>query len=251
MHSRHLYVYGIVRAGHPLPPGRRGVGAPPGRLRAVRRGSLAAVVSPSPERLLARRRDLLAHQDTLLALADHGPVLPMRFGMVAPDEQAVTRRLAEDADGHLAALERLTGRVEFNLKAFPVEDSLADLVREDPTVRRLRERARRRPGYEASLRLGEAIATGLGRRAAEAVAETLRRLTPLAESTAPGPEVKGCVRNVSFLVPVAAQERFAASTARCAGEFRHLADLRLTGPLPCFSFVPSHRDSAADPAGRS
>ena len=250
MRSRHLYVYGIVRADHPLPPGRRGVGAPPGPLRALRHGPLAAVVSPSPERLLARRRDLVAHQDTLLALAEHGPVLPMRFGMVAPDETAVLRQLAEQTEWQLAALERLAGRVEFNLKAFPVEDALAELVREDATVRRLREHARRRPGYEASLRLGEAIATGLGRRAAEAVAEALRRLTPLAESTAPGPDVKGCVRNLSFLVPAAAQERFAALAAGCAGEFRRQAELRVTGPLPCFSFVPARRD-AADPAGRT
>jgi gas vesicle protein GvpL/GvpF len=236
-----VYVYGIVRAGHPLPAGCRGLGDPPTRLRTLRTGELAAVVSEPPDSLLARRRDLLAHQDTLLALSADGPVAPMRFGMVAPDEAAVLGQLAGSLDEHLATLERLDGRLEMNLKVFPVEETLAGLLRADPKLRRLRDAARYRPGYEASVRLGEAVAGALRRRTAGAAAEALRALAPLAEATAAGPDVADCAGNTSFLLPRSQEAGFRAEAARRTAALRDRAELRLTGPLPCFSFVPPAR----------
>lgn len=151
-----LYVYAVVGDGVELPEGAGGVGDPPAALRVIGTGKIAAVVSDAPARLRARRRDLLAHQDLLMDLADSGPVLPMRFGMVAPGEDALLAQLALAETSHLATLKNLDGHVEINVKALPAQDSLADVVAEDAAVRRLRDAARRRPGYEASVRLGEA-----------------------------------------------------------------------------------------------
>ncbi|WP_129842515.1 GvpL/GvpF family gas vesicle protein [Streptomyces sp. RFCAC02] len=233
-----LYVYGIVRPGHPLPDGTRGVGAPPARLRVVRGpGALAAVVSRAPDDLLARRRDLIAHRNVLLALAADGPVVPMRFGVVAPDRATLAERLADGTAGHTGLLDRLDGRLEMNCKVFPVEDALADLLRTDGRLRRLREDARRRPGYETSVRLGEAASDALRRRASGAAARALRALGAYAEATAAGPEVPGCVGNTSFLVPRTAVAAFGSEAARWTEALAGHADLRVTGPLPCFSFV--------------
>ncbi len=244
-----LYVYGIVRADHPLPAGRPGVGTPPARLRSLRAGPLAAVVSRAPERLLARRRDLLAHQRSLLALAADGPVAPMRFGMIAADADAVLGELAGAEAEHLQTLERLDGRCEMNLKVFPREDALADLLSADPRLHRLRAAARRRPGYETSVRLGEAIAKGLHRWAAGAAAEALHALSPLADAVVAGPEVTGCVRNTSFLVRRELLDDFVAEATRRADAARRRAELRLSGPLPCFSFVSAkHPATGAGPA---
>ncbi|TRV81102.1 GvpL/GvpF family gas vesicle protein [Streptomyces sp. 130] len=242
-----VYVYAITRAETPLPDGLGGVGGPPARLRTVRRGRLAAVVSDAPPDLRARRRDLLAHQDLLLRLMDEGPVLPMRFGMVAPGQDAVERQLAAGEDGHVAALERLAGCHEINVKALAAEDALAEVVAEDATVRKLREAARRRPGYETSLRLGEAVAASLARRAAEAGRRVLRELTPRARAVAAGPEVQGCALNVSFLVEREAGDAFLARARRFAADHRGHVELRLAGPLPCYSFVSA--ETRPVPAG--
>ncbi|MGW7573440.1 GvpL/GvpF family gas vesicle protein [Streptomyces sp. NPDC054765] len=232
-----IYVYGIVRAGHPLPADRGGVGDPPGTVESIGEGRLAAVVSQAPPKLRARRRDLMAHQELLLALAEDGPVLPMRFGMVAPDETVVRRQLSDAEERHLAALEDLAGRVEINVKAMPADDSLAALVKGDATIRGLREAVRRRPSYEANMRLGEAVATALSRRAAEAGHEIVHELTPRARAVAAGPEVSGCQVNMSFLVDRRDSDGFAAEAERLA---RHRSDrvaLRVAGPLPCYSFL--------------
>ncbi|MFJ9407158.1 GvpL/GvpF family gas vesicle protein [Streptomyces sp. NPDC101393] len=231
------YVYGIVRAGHRVPPGLRGVGSPPGEVAALVEGRVAAVVSPAPSDLRARRRDLLAHQELLLGLDADGPVLPMRFGMAAADEAAVRRLLADAEEQHLAVLERVDGRVEINVKAMSADDSLAALVKEEPTIRRLREAVRKRPTYEANVRLGEAVATALSRRAAEAGQGIVRDLEPLARTLSPGPEVPGCLVNMSFLVDRGGAAAFTAEAERLAQRHRDRVVLRVAGPLPCYSFL--------------
>lgn len=232
-----VYVYAIIHADRTLPDDVGGVGGPAVTVRTVAHGALAAVVSEAPAQLRARRRDLLAHQELLLRLTDEGPVLPMRFGMVAPDEETVTAQLGRTEAAHLATLEQLAGRVEVNLKVFPARDALASLVAEDGKVRRLREEVRRRPAYDANVRLGEAVAAALDRRATEAARKTLRRLTPMARSVRPGPAVQGCTANVSFLLDRSDSDSFRETVLALADEYREHAELRLAGPLPCYSFV--------------
>lgn len=232
-----VYVYAIIQEGKRLPKKAGGVGSPAAPLRTIRHGQVAAVVSDAPPKLRARRRDLLAHQDLLMRLADDGPVLPMRFGMVAPDEETVRGQLAVGETDHVAALEYLSDAVEVNVKALPAQNGLASLVAEDTRVRRLRDEVRRRPGYEASLRLGEAVSAALENRAAEAGRRVLRELTPMARAVAVGPEVQGCVLNVSFLVNRGDSEAFRSAAERFGSAHRDHVELRCAGPLPCFSFV--------------
>ncbi|MET8112229.1 GvpL/GvpF family gas vesicle protein [Streptomyces prasinus] len=234
-----VYVYAMVRAGTALPKGLGGVGSPPAPVRTIGRGPLRAVVSDAPPGLRARRRDLLAHQELLMRLADGGPVLPMRFGMVAPDEGTVLEQLAAAGSRHAAMLEQLAGRVEINVKALPAQNALAALVAEEKDVRRLREAARRRPGYEASIRLGEAVTTALDRRAVAAGQRLVRDLAPGARAVAAGPAVPGCALNTSFLVDRGDTDAFLSKARAFADAHREQMELRLAGPLPCYSFVPS------------
>lgn len=172
-----------------------------------------------------------------MLLAEGGPVLPMRFGMVAADEETVRGQLAVAQARHIVALDHLDGRVEINVKALPVPDALASVVAGDRNIRRLRAEARRAPGYDANLRLGEAVASALSRRAAEAGQRALRELTPMARAVAAGPDVHGCVLNMSFLLDRSGSDTFTATAQRFAETHRDHVELRLAGPLPCYSFV--------------
>jgi len=234
-----VYVYAITPAGTALPAGVVGVGIPPAVLRPAGEEGVCAVVSDAPPHLRPRRRDLMAHQDVLLRLADRGPVLPMRFGTIAPDEESVRAHLREARAEHLATLKHLDGVVEINLKALPAQDAIAAVVAEEKNVRRLREAVRRRPDYEANVRLGEAVAAALSRRAAEAGKKILHKLTPMARAVAAGPEVHGCALNVSFLVDRRESDTFRATVRRFADAHRTHVELRVAGPLPCYSFVHS------------
>lgn len=235
--TRGVYVYGIVHAGQELPPRAFGVGRPPLPVRLLPVDELAAVVSDVPVDLRARRRDLAAHQELLLAVGAGRPVLPMRFGMVAEDEAAVRHAVGAAARAHRVALDRLGRRVEMNVKAAPVESAVAALVREDADVRRLLAAVRRSPSYDGNVHLGRAVAEGLDRRASEAAREVLPALGAEAVESVRGPEVPGCVLNVSFLVRESRLEAFRAAAARLGEAHRDRVELRLTGPLPCYSFT--------------
>jgi hypothetical protein len=244
-----IYVYGIVHADRSLPQDTTGVGRPAAPVRLLPVGELGAVVSTVPDDLRARRRDLLAHQDLLLELGTHAPVLPMRFGMVAPDARTVERAVREAADAYLIALERLDGHAEMNLKVSPAESGVEQLVVENSGLRRLAEDVRTHPSYEGSLRLGQSIAEGITRRAAEAAGELLARLRQLADGVVPGPEVPGCVLNASFLVPDEARTPFRNAVERFAAGQGQRVVVRMTGPLPCYSFVPQGAGVPASVSG--
>src|SRR4051812_33039261 len=139
-----LYLYGIVPGScpDPLPVPNEGVGGAPVRQFAYRH--LAAVVANLTDELLdspsARqlRRDLAAHADVLACLALQTTVLPSRFGVALPDEDALVREFLEPQyDALVADLRRLDGAVEFRLKAIYDESAVvAEVLRERPDLHR-------------------------------------------------------------------------------------------------------------------
>ncbi|CAL9349568.1 GvpL/GvpF family gas vesicle protein [Streptomyces sp. enrichment culture] len=239
-----LYVYGIAPAGVRTPRSPGVDGAP---VRLLTESGLCAAVSEAPPRLRPRRRDLLAHQAVLDELAAQGPVLPMRFAVLSPRSDTLLAQLRSDA-AHLAEqLDGVRGCVELNVKGTVVPGHFADLVRRDDKLRSLALRTRRRPDYEANVRLGEAIALGVRREARRTAREVVDELAPLAVRTVRGATDDEQVLNVSFLLRSADEARFreaVSARARACGDRLALA---VTGPLPCYSFVDPH---PATPAGR-
>ncbi|WP_217168204.1 GvpL/GvpF family gas vesicle protein [Streptomyces sp. AC512_CC834] len=238
-----LYVYGITPAGVRTPRSPGVDGAP---VRLLTESGLCAAVSAAPPRLRPRRRDLLAHQAVLDELAAQGPLLPMRFAVLSPRTDTLTSQLRTDA-AHLAGqLDGVRGCVEMNVKGTVVPGHFADLVRRDDNLRNLALRTRRRPDYEANVRLGEAIALGVRREARRAAREVIDHLAPLAVRTVQGATDDEQVLSASFLLRSADETRFreavAARARACGGRLA----LGVTGPLPCYSFV----DPRPAPNGR-
>ena len=243
------YVYGITAASHPsLPEGMGGVGDPPRPVRILREGELAAVVSDAPEGLRPQRRELLAHQNVLSEIGAAGCVLPMRFGSVAPDDDAVTGVLAERAEHYGERLRALDGRVEYNVKANHVEEAvLHHVMAGNPEIRALAEANRQAGGgsYDDKIRLGEMVAAAVKDREAEDGAVLERALAPAADAVSVGPESTGWLANVSYLVKRETAEDFLAAVEQVRKDMPHL-EVRLNGPLPPYSFV---EPGPAEPAG--
>src|SRR5436853_6323258 len=178
-------VYGIVPAETPLDGAAAGVGgAPVGR---VVSGGLAALVSPvEGEELRATRRDLLSHSAVLERAIAAGPLLPLRFGIVFRDEDAVAAELLELRRDELTSLlERFERLVELRVKAFYDEEAvLREIVRSDPAIARLNEATRGAPDVAAHahrVRLGEAVAHALEATRENDSQAIIARLRPPAE----------------------------------------------------------------------
>jgi hypothetical protein len=113
------YVYGIVPEDVELSPDARGVGDPPGRIRLVRHGGIAALVSDiQPAQPVRRPADLRAHRDLLDATVAEVPVLPVRSStIVATREALVEQLLGPHHDEFQAALRELDGHAEYLIEA--------------------------------------------------------------------------------------------------------------------------------------
>ncbi|MGW4561924.1 GvpL/GvpF family gas vesicle protein [Streptomyces sp. NPDC004561] len=236
-----LYVYGITPADF-RPPRACGVGGAAVRLLAE--SGLCAAVSPAPEQIRARRRDLLAHQSVLGELLAQGPVLPMRFAVVSPDQDTLLTQLRTDSHGLAQQLEVVRGCVEMNVKGTLVPDCFSDLVRRDEKLRVLAQRTRRRPDYEANVRLGEALAKAVRHEARRATHEVLAGLTPLAVRVVEGPVDDEQVLSTSFLLRAEDEELFRQTLAAQARDLGDRLALSVTGPLPCYSFVETRPATA-------
>ena len=240
------YVYGFTRSSHPLRiAGMTGVGAEAPTLRVLRCDDLAAVVSDAPDGLRARRRDLETHHRILQALGAGGTVLPMRFGVIAPDDVAIEAELQVEADHYRGLLTRLAGKVELNVKAAHRQDAiLRALLLEDETLRECNDALRARGGgsYADRVRFGEQLAAAMADRRGQDARQVLARLEPHASETRVGAEAGGFV-NVSFLVDAAARQAFEVSFAELQCEMSAVADARVFGPLPPYSFVSPPRTS--------
>lgn len=242
-----LYVYGVTEAGVRAP---RAEGVDGARVRLLASSGLAAAVSAAPAEIRARRRHLLAHQTVLGELARQGPVLPMRFAVLAQDEDTLVSYLREQRHHFEAQLERIRGCVEMNVKGETVPGCFEDLVLRNEKLRDLARRTRRRPDYDANVRLGEALARAVTREGRRAAREVLAGLTPLARRTAQGDVDDTVVLSGSFLVPEDAEQDFRRAVEDQARRHGTRIRLSVTGPLPCYSFVNAPTTAAPGPAGR-
>jgi hypothetical protein len=126
--AKGVYVYGILPGDIEMTGERAGVGDPPGQVRAIRSGKLAALVSDvDPTRPLGTPDDLRAHKAILDDSATDVPVLPMRFGAVLASEDAVIDELLAPNDKEFSsALDDLEDRREYVLKGRYVERTVLE-----------------------------------------------------------------------------------------------------------------------------
>ncbi len=234
------YIYAITAADHPQKlDGLTGVGDPGGELRSVKTKALSAVVSDAPEDLRAKRRDLAAHQAVLETLMADGATLPMRFGLVGPDDDSVVSVLEESQSGYTERLSELDGCLEYNLKAAREEESLLrEIIGQSEEIRRLREFTREHPeAQDEKMRLGELVSNEVQARNEAEGKDLVERLAGGAQQYSMGEPTQQHFLNVSFLVR---REKAAAFSQAVDEESQRRGEeykLTLYGPLPPYSFV--------------
>lgn len=251
--GRNVYLYGIVR--WPMPAALKaldtGVGDPPGVVRAVRSGSVAALVSDvsaadmSAQGVRGMRRDMKAHSGVLNGLAAKTTVLPARFGVVLPDERTLLAEFLEPRRRGLDEyLTRLDGTVEVTLRASYVEEQiLHDIVEARPELRggaTAPPRGRRATSMatESRIELGRQIAAAIQDEQERDAQWLVHVLGPVVRDVRIGkPLTDLMVLNASFLVERTKLAKFDRVLEKVTGEVGHRMTFDCVGPLPPFSFV--------------
>ena len=235
-----VYVYGIGRAGKDI-RGTDGVlGAP---VETIEHGKIVAVASPvASTAVRAKRRDLLRHSDVLQQAFARGVVLPFRFGTVFPGADALVEEvLAPRHDELVDLLDRFDDRGELRVRAayHDQESVLREIVRDDPTIARLREVSRDRSGEDPQLvRLGEAVANAFSEKRRSDADAIVSRLSKHADEVAVDDLTDELeVVRASFLVRRRKTSKFDELLESVALTYRHLIRFTCTGPVPPHSFV--------------
>jgi Gas vesicle synthesis protein GvpL/GvpF len=236
-----LYAYGVVRAGTVGALSTVGIGG--GEVGTIVSGGLAALAGTVTTPIRAKRRELLAHADVLNEAARATTVLPLRFGMMFPDADAVVHELL---DGRRERLERLLdeldGKVELLVKAFYRDEVvLTEIVAGDPGIARLSAATRARPAaatHAQRLELGTAVARALESRTRADAAAILRELTPLAvDVRIDETPVEHQVLRASLLVERDRVDEIDAVVSSIAEAQAGRMGFKYAGPLAPHSFV--------------
>ncbi|MFD0260093.1 GvpL/GvpF family gas vesicle protein [Kitasatospora indigofera] len=235
-----VYVYSVIAATHPRNlDGLTGVGPDPTALRTVRAGPLYAVVSDAPPELRPKRRDLMAHQAVQERLMADGTVLPLRFGLTAPDDDAVRAALEQRRDEYVQRLTDLEGCAEYHLKAAIDEEVLLrEILRESSEARQLNDDIKAgNSSPDLPLALGELVAQEVLARHHALAAGIIEALSSHARQEHISEPTGGDFLNVSFLVGDDHRDVFLTAEKGLISELGAEFDFRLHGPLPAYSFV--------------
>ncbi|MEV4375541.1 GvpL/GvpF family gas vesicle protein [Streptosporangium sp. NPDC049644] len=243
-HGAGSYIYGIVPADVELTPDTLGVGDPPGQVRLVRYGEIAALVSDVPtDRPLGRPNDLMAHQRLLDEAAAEVPVLPLRFGAVVTDAQAVVDELLTPYhDDFRNTLNELEGRAEYIVKGRYVEQTiLREVLEENAEAGRLRDEIHGLPEeatWDARMRLGELINTSIAAKREADTAALLDAFTPLCVAIAVRePTHEQDAAHVALLAQTDRQQEIEEALGEFGTRWAGRVELRLLGPLAPYDFV--------------
>ena len=237
------YVYGVTRAGTTLDALEDAKTEVP-EVSLLEVGDLAAIVSDAPADDEGATRDaVLAHAQVLAAAVKNAAVVPMRFGIVFPNDEAVQKELLEERRDELTELlDKFDSVVEMLLKVYYREDAiLRQLVEGDPEIARLREAIRQGPEeatYNERVRLGELVNAAIERRREEDASELMDRLKPLvADSAIEEVEKEFMVLNAPFLVERDRLEEFEGTLESVAEDRLKLMSFKLLGPMPAYHFI--------------
>lgn len=241
------YVYGIVPGDVELTEEIKGIGDQAVTL--VRDGELAALVSEvelfGP---LGTAEDLQAHKEILDSVALGAPVLPLRFGAVVTNEDAVVSELLEpNREEFAAALEELEGRTEYVVKGQYAESAiLEEILSEDSEAAELREQIHGQDAdatREERIRLGEIINNAIAAKREEDTQQLLSALEDHAVASVvrdPTDELEAV--NVAFLVDEDKEDELDAEIENLGADWEGRLELRLLGPMAPYDFVGSGQE---------
>jgi len=239
--SEAKYVYGIVRASagvvHAPGVGQRPLGV-------VRHRKIGALTSDAAfDQLEVGRDEIMAHAQALERALEHGPVLPMRFGVVMDSEDAVRDRLLAPHRAQLEAqLDEMEDKVEVNVKGIYDEPTiLREVVAEDAEIAELKELIASRTeaaSYPERIRLGELVGHALDAKREVDSDAIVKRLAERAVAVDVGALLhERMAVNCSFLVERGQLDAFDRALDALAERQGGRIKFKYAGPLPPHSFV--------------
>ena len=239
--NQKLYLYAVAPASNAWNFGP--IGVDDGAVYSIAHGRVSAVVSEVPQKLRPERRQLAAHQEVLKRLMlEASAVLPVSFGVVADDPEAVRRILSRNQKPFLEQLRRVAGRVEMGLRVtWDVPNIFEYFVHTHPELRVARDRffgGHREPTQDDKIELGRLFDRLLMEDREAHTERVVEILTPsCVEIKRNKPRTEREAVNLACLVGRDAREQFDAAVFEGAKLFDNSYAFDYNGPWAPHNFV--------------
>jgi hypothetical protein len=239
-----VYVYGIVPADVQVEDDAKGIGDPPAKVEVIREGDIAALVSPVPtDQPLGKPECLQAHAHLLDGTAGVAPVLPIRFGAVMADADAVASELLRDHHDEFSdALKELEGHAEYIVKGrYDEKAILSEVLDESEQAQQLREEIRDKSedaSRNARIALGEFVTQAVDAKRnvdTKTVVDEIGKLARQVNIRPPTHELDAV--QVALLAEVDRQADLEKAVQDLAATWKGRIEMRLLGPLAAYDFV--------------
>ncbi len=210
---------------------------------AITEGRLAAVVSGiTGAKIRPERRNLAKHQEVLKQLLAHTTPLPMTFGILAEDTEAIRKILRRNQRLFLEQLQHVAGKVEMGLRVhWDVPNIFEYFVNTNSELRSARDRllgCNRQPTQDEKIELGRMFDRLLGERR-ESHTEQVQQILACACSAVKTNKCRNEqeVMNLACLVEREAQESFGKAVFQAAQRFDNNFAFDYNGPWAPHNFV--------------
>jgi Gas vesicle synthesis protein GvpL/GvpF len=209
---------------------------------AIDLGRFAALVSTiEVTKVETRGNDLRAHNHVLEEAMEWGVVLPVRFGVVVPDQAALESLVRHSESDLIDAAERVRGRCEASVAAScDEEEMLAEIVAADPEVRRLRAAVNELPedaGYFKRIELGERVAHAVEARAQALREQIFNELSAAADDSTMGGASFPTFFTGRFLIRSDKLGEFTSRARKIQDRSDFPMSIDVAGPIPPYAFV--------------
>lgn len=239
-----VYVYGIVPGDVEVEKSAQGICDPPASVDVVHEGDIAALVSVIPsDCALGTPEDLQAHAKLLDGTARVAPVLPLRFGAVMTDQDAVAEELLRDHhDEFSQALKALEGRAEYIVKGrYDEQAFLTHLLSENDEARQLADDIRDKSedaSRNSRIALGELIANAIEAGRNTNTKAVIDEVEGIASQVNPREAThEWDAVQVAVLCEVERQAELEEVVNRMNANAGGLIQVRLLGPVAAYDFV--------------
>jgi len=236
------YIYGIVAEPQLRRFGFPGIGD--AEVYTINHDGIAAIVSDIQLRGIdPTRKNVHTHTVVQDELLKEYTLLPMSFGMITASEDEVRRLLEQNYEGLVGELNRLTGKVEVEVKVFwDREAVINELQGENQELTKLESKINAALSCNEAQRLlieagklVERIVTGWKARYAEQVCAILGQLALDTRLN----KLIGIhnILNASFLINRSREVEFQQEVYRLDAEFQGKVNFKYVGPLPPYNFI--------------
>ena len=236
------YIYCIIETKSPKTFGPLGIGGRSDELYVVCLNDIAAVVSNSPlKKYPVRRENMLAHEKAIEAVMKEYTVLPVRFGVIAEDDDKIKKILEKEYDKFKDLLNKMDNKKELGLKAIVNEEIYRDILEKYEDIKQLKEKLATLPPektYYQRMEIGKMVEGALQKERENYKADILNVLSPLAQ------EVKMnnsywelMIINAAFLVEKSREIEFDQQVEELVKKYDNRVKFKYVGTVPPFNFV--------------